>query len=249
MWFLGLVVGAIVGSIGGFEGAVLGAFVGIMAGAIVGSALKRGGKDGAAVPAGYQPRARSRDACEPGCAHAHAVVLTVRHPRGRFEDRSEQRCEREVLPDDMWLEGWKVGRRRFAVERTGAALAQMPHGKPEHALRAGCAREDRRLEEPLEINCRVVAARAKQGDRAHPGLQRPRLEHDARVDGRDETHDALMRSVDEPVDARVGHRAAQGGDRRHRVNDVAERSEPHDEHAHQDFSRDAAMRTSRSRVE
>ena len=113
-------------------------------------------------------------------------------------------------------------------------------------------RQHRRLDQPLEIDHRVVTRCAQLRDRrprSAAASQPARIERDPPVEAVDEVEQLDVSRIDHPVDARLREMAPKRGRGGNAVDDVAEGAEADDEKARRGVQRVEPMRASRSRVE
>src|SRR5581483_10204347 len=97
---------------------------------------------------------------------------------------------------------------------------------------AGRTRDDRRLDEPLQIERDVVALAPEAGNRLEQRRAAARatiVDDDPAIDDRHEIEDLAVLRADEPVDPRLGIGAAQRRRHRNGMYDVAERTQADDE--------------------
>ncbi len=162
----------------------------------------------------------------------------------------QRREQREVLVDDVCRVS-RVG--RIGVEGPSQLFAQMFPGKSDRSVAADTACEHRRLQEPLEIDDRVVIHLAKLAHRLAKPLapfapfDRARIDRDAAIDARDEIEQFDVTRIDHPVHPTAWKLALQRGRYWNAMDDIPKRPEADDQKAvHVD---ERAIRDRRSRVE
>ena len=138
----------------------------------------------------------------------------------------------------------------LAVEDGGPALAQHVAREPDDASRAREAGEHGGLEEPLEVERRVVplATQPSQHRRQLPPLAGG-IDRNPSIDPAHQLHDLAMPGVHEPVDLCRWDPAPQRRHSGHRVHDVSEGTEPDDQNLHDAGGAVSRTRASSSRVE
>jgi hypothetical protein len=119
----------------------------------------------------------------------------------------------------------------------------VPDGKADDPRRAGRTRQHGRLQQSLEIDGGVVPHLTHAARGIRPSEDGGTFEDERAIDGGHEIDDGAIAGIDEPVDPCLWKRGAQGGGRGDRMDDVPERTQPHDQDIH------PRIRASRSRVE
>ena len=144
--------------------------------------------------------------------------------------RAERRAEGEVPVDDV-LRAADV--RRLRIEQPRRAFPHLSAPEADDAAGARSARQHGGLQQPLEVDGRVVTRGAQRAQQAREGRRRPQPRgRQATVDDRHELDELAAAIADQPVDVRRGKCAPQRRDGRDRVHHVAQRGKPHDEQAH-----------------